>query len=166
MELPTRGHDAVEILVNDHEFVKGLLEQLSNALDAPRRRAVIDRLKAALTVHNATEENIVYPAIAKIGGKTLESQRLYHETAAADVLMFELDTMLKEGDDSLFESKASMLRQAILEHMGVEEDAAFPHLREKAKPEQARLLTESVREFRAALQYRDAGSGVARQQTG
>ena len=166
MELPTRGHDAVEILVNDHEFVKGLLEQLSNALEKPRRKALIEQLKAALIVHNATEENIVYPAIAKIGGKVLESQRLYHETAAADVLMFELDTMLKEGDDALFESKASMLREAILEHIGVEEDSAFPHLREKATPEQAKLLTESVREFRAALEYRHAGSGVARQQAG
>lgn len=141
MELPTRGHDAVEILINDHAFVKGLLEQLSNALQKPRRQEVLEQLKGALTVHNATEENLVYPALAKIAGKVLEAQRLYHETAAADLLMFELDTMLKEDDDSLFESKASMLREAILEHIG------------------------SVRTFRAALEYRNVGSGVAREQS-
>ena len=152
-QLPARGHDAVEILINDHNVVKSLLEQLANARETARRKSVLEQLKAALTVHNATEESLVYPALAEVAGKKSEAQHLYHETAEADVLVFQLDTMLKEGEESEFESTASKLREAILEHIDDEEQKAFAHLREKAEPQQAKMLTDSVREFREALRF-------------
>jgi hemerythrin superfamily protein len=163
--LPARGHDAVEILINDHQIVKALLEQLSNARDTTQRTGVLEQLKAALTVHNATEENLVYPALAQVAGRKSEAQHLYHETAAADLLIFELDTMLKEGDESDFESKASTLREAILEHIDDEEEKAFPHLRDNAEPQQAQMLTESVREFRSALRFVPSERGVTERGT-
>lgn len=152
-ELPARGHDAVEILINDHNVVKALLEQLANARDTERRKGVLEQLKAALTIHNATEENLLYPALAEVAGKKSEAQHLYHETAEADLLLFQLDTMLKEGDEAEFESTASKLREAVLEHIDDEEEKAFPQLREKAEPQQAKMLTDSVREFRDALRF-------------
>ena len=93
-----RGNDAVEILENDHEVIKELLDQLTSATNS-KRADVLELLKGVLTIHNATEENLVYPAINKVAGSKLESQHLYHETAEADVLFFELDGLLKEGND-------------------------------------------------------------------
>src|ERR1700761_7394105 len=97
--LPARGSDAVDILENDHQVIKGLLNQLVSASGAERKQ-VIEKLVGVLTIHNATEENLVYPALNKVAGSKLESQHLYHETMEADIALFELDSMLKEGDDT------------------------------------------------------------------
>jgi hemerythrin superfamily protein len=152
-QLPVRGNDAVEILINDHESVRGMLDMFTRAESTQDRRALLEQLKAALTIHNATEENLVYPAIAKVAGKKAEASKLYHETAEADMLIFEIDTMLKEGEDKNFATQAEKLQGAILEHMEDEEEKAFPHLQEKAEPQQAQMLTDSIREFRNAFRF-------------
>jgi hemerythrin superfamily protein len=150
--LPVRGSDAVEILLNDHEVIKGLLSELTQA-SGQRRQAVIEQLKGVLTIHNATEENLVYPAIDKVAGSKRESQHLYHETAEADVLLFELDSLLKERDESAFSIKAEKFVDAVCHHIEEEEQKAFPRLRENADPEHAETLVDSVKEFRNSLHF-------------
>jgi len=69
-------------------------------------------------------------------------------------LIFELDTLLKEGGhDSNVAAKAAKLQDAILEHIDDEENSAFPHLQSQAHRAQAEMLTQSVREFRNALHF-------------
>ncbi len=150
--LPARGNDAVEILENDHEVIKELLDQLTSATNS-KRADVLELLKGVLTIHNATEENLVYPAINKVAGSKLESQHLYHETAEADVLFFELDGLLKEGNDDEFARKAVKFRDAVLHHIDEEENKAFPRLEENGDPQNAASLTESMREFRKSLRF-------------
>lgn len=155
-QLPLRGSDAVEILLNDHQVIKGLLTNLVQSKQTQVRQETLEQLKAALTIHNATEENLVYPALQVVAGEKSESKHLYEETAAADVLIFELDTLLKKGDDAGFSEKAEMLRDAVLEHIDDEEKKAFPDLRKQSDPQQSAMLTESVREFRSSLRYEAA----------
>ena len=162
--LPVRGNDAIEILTNDHQTIKSLLSALTQATQPDRRKETLEQLKGALTIHNATEENLLYPALQVVAGKKSESQKLYHETAEADVLVFELDTMLKEGDDSGFSKTAEKLQSAVLEHIDDEESSAFPHLQKNAEPEQAQMLTQSVREFRSSMQFQSPSR--ARTETG
>ena len=150
--LPAHGHDAVDILVNDHKVIKGLVRELTEA-GGSERRAVMERLVGALTIHNATEENLVYPAISKIAGDQQESTHLYHETAEADTLLFELDSLLKEGDGELFAAKAKKFQEAVLHHIEEEEKTAFPRLQEQADPEHAGVLTDSVKTFRKSLRF-------------
>ena len=152
--LPVRGADAVDILINDHGTIKSLLEQLTAAQDTTTRQAVLERLKAVLTIHNATEENLVYPALATVAGKKMKAAHLYHETAEADIVLFQLDTMLKEGDDDKFPALAKTFQAAILEHIDDEENSAFEKLRKHSEPRETELLAESVRKFRAELDVR------------
>lgn len=165
-QLPVRGNDAVEILVHDHDEIRNLLTRFTEATDAEERTAVLEQLKGALTIHNATEESLVYPALAKVAGKKTEAQKLYHETAEADMLIFEIDSLLKEGDEETVEEKAEKLEAAILEHMEDEEEKAFPHLQENAESEEAEMLTEAVREFRGAIRFAPAGLKGSRSETG
>ncbi|MBV8724637.1 MAG: hemerythrin domain-containing protein, partial [Candidatus Eremiobacteraeota bacterium] len=109
--LPARGNDAAEILRNDHNVIKSLLRDLTTASGAQRQR-VMGQLKGVLTIHNATEENLVYPALNKVADSKMESDHLHHETAEADVLLFELDSMLKERDSSDFGAKAEKFQKA------------------------------------------------------
>lgn len=150
--LPTTGDDAVEILKNDHTLIKNLLTDLAGATDKQTRTNILEKAKAVLTVHNATEENLVYPALATVAGQKRESEHLYQETGQADVLVFELDTMLKTGDDAKFAETASKLKDAVFEHIEDEETSAFPDLQEKASPDQTQMLTQAVREFRSKFQ--------------
>lgn len=150
--LPPRGNDAVEIILNDHQVIKGLLRELTEAT-GPRREEVLEKLKGVLTIHNATEENLVYPAINKVAGSKLEAQHLYHETAEADTLLFELDSMLKERDESDFSMKAQKFADAVSHHVEEEEQKALPRLQENADPRHAELLTDSVKNFRKSLHF-------------
>jgi hemerythrin superfamily protein len=150
--LPARGSDAVEILKNDHKVIKSLLNKLTEA-EPSEREEVLEQLKGVLTIHNATEENLVYPAINKLAKSKPESDRLYHETAAADVLVFELDSLLKEGKDREFTTKAEQFQDAVLHHIEEEEQKALPRLEENTDPEQAETLTGAVRAFRKSLHF-------------
>lgn len=149
--LPARGNDAVEILENDHEVIKGLLNQLVSA-SSTNRKQIIGQLVGVLTIHNATEENLVYPALNKVAGSKLESQHLYHETMEADLLLFELDSMLKEGDDTEFAARAKKFQEAVLHHIDEEENKAFPRL-EDVDAQHTQVLTDSVKEFRSSLHF-------------
>lgn len=153
--LPVRGRNAIEILVNDHQVIKGLLQELTEASAKKQRKDVLERLKGALTIHNATEENIVYPAINRVARKRAEAEHLYHETAEADILVFELDTLLKVGEDSKFVAKAKKFHSAVLQHIENEETSAFPHLQEKADQNQSKMLTDSVRAFRNSVHFNE-----------
>jgi hemerythrin superfamily protein len=162
-EMPVRGTNALEILINDHQTVKTLLDQLSRATTQSERKQCLDRLKTALTIHNATEETLVYPALEVIARKRWEPQKLYHETAMADILIFELDTMLKTGDMDDFEKKCEKMVNAVREHIEDEEEKAFPHLRDRAESKEMQMLTESVREFRGMMHV---GPMAGRTETG
>lgn len=74
-DLPVSGETTVEILKNDHTVIKRLLNELTGRQNG-ERKATLERLKAALTIHNATEENLVYPALAVVAGKKSESEHL------------------------------------------------------------------------------------------
>lgn len=153
--LPVRGNDAVEILLNDHQVIKSLLRELTAAV-GPRREQVLEQLKGVLTIHNATEENLVYPAINKVAGSKLESQHLYHETAEADTMLFELDSMLKERDETEFSTKAEKFADAVRHHIEEEEQKAFPRLQENADARHSEILAQSVKSFRKSLHFETA----------
>jgi hemerythrin superfamily protein len=149
----TVGLDALDILVNDHIVIKALVTDLAGATESERRKDILAELKALLTIHNATEANLVYPALQMVAGDVQESEELYRETGIADVAVFELDAMVRKGGESDFGAKAAKLRDAVFAHIEGEETNAFPHLREKATPEQAEMLTKAVQDFRRALRY-------------
>lgn len=151
-ELATSGTTTVEILTNDHKVIKQLLEQLTSDTNGTRK-ATLEHLKTVFTIHNATEENLVYPALAVVTGKKTESEHLYKETAMADMVVFELDTMLKQHDDAGFAARAKKLQAAVLEHIDEEETKAFPDLQKHADSKQSAQLTKDVKAFRGAMHF-------------
>lgn len=164
--LPMRGTTVREILENDHEIIKGLLNSLTHAAAREDRMQILEQLKGALTIHNAMEENIVYPALAKVAGHNFETLKLYNETASADMLVFEIDTMLKEGDDTKFSEKAEKLHGAVFKHIEAEEKSALPHLEKGAETQEQQMLMQSVREFRSAMHFTPATIPTSRTYTG
>lgn len=148
--------DAIDMLLQDHTRIKALLETLTTSQDPQTQIQTVEELKQLLTIHNATEENFVYPALANEAGHKRTSEHLYHETAMADMMLFEVDTCLKTGDVDGFAENAEKLRDAVLEHIDDEEQKAFPKLREDASEEAMQLLNRGVSRFRSSLKFTNA----------
>jgi hemerythrin superfamily protein len=151
---PAVGNDAIDILENDHENVKALFAQLADAEDAGARTEILEQLKALLTIHNATEENLVYPAVRVAAHRPKDADTLYHQQDEAKVGIWEIDSMLKGTlDDAGIDAKIEKLQSAVLAHVRKEEETEFPHLRDALKGKGLKQLTEAVREFRSSFRF-------------
>ena len=150
---PSRDEEHVfEILIRDHEIVKNLLAELALPGDLRMRRTMLSRLKLALAVHNATEETVVYPALKLLAGRKDRADKLYRETAEADVLVFEIDTLRDDADAAAFDEKTAKLRDAVVAHIDEEESSVFPAIVEAIGKDGCKRLTQAVREFRSAFE--------------
>lgn len=144
--------DVVELLINDHQKIRALLTQLQNAEES-QGRAAVKELQAILTVHNATEENLVYPALAVTAGELLEPRKLYFETAEADMMLFKLDNIVKGALQEDFKDTAEKFVAALTKHIETEENHAFKHLREKVDSGELAHLNSAVHEYRSKLSF-------------
>jgi hemerythrin superfamily protein len=150
---PSRnGEQVFEILVRDHEVVKNLLVELALPGDLRMRRTMLNRLKVALAVHNATEEIVLYPALKVLAGQKDRADKLYRETAEADVLVFDIDNLRDDADATAFDEKTAKLRDAVVAHIDDEESSVFPAIVEAIGEDGCKRLTQAVREFRSAFE--------------
>jgi hemerythrin superfamily protein len=144
---------AIDILLQDHQAVKRLFAQLTSG-GADARLSILQQLKVLLTVHNATEENLVYPAIRVLAERPQDADTLYHQQDEAKVGIWELDSMLKgELRSADFDARAAELRDAVLAHIEKEEETEFPRLAEALAGRGGQELTAAVRELRANFKY-------------
>jgi hemerythrin superfamily protein len=144
------GSDFIEVLLNDHRTVKGLFEQLVASQEASESAGLLEELKGLLTVHNATEENLIYPAVRFLASRPRDAETLYHQQDEAEAGLWELDGLLKgslEGPD--FAERARALQKAVLAHIRKEEETEFPHLRETLSAADLQTISSDVAAFRA-----------------
>jgi hemerythrin superfamily protein len=141
--------DPIEWLKNDHRIIRRMLQELNGTTPADSS-AHFESLKKLLSLHNAIEENIVYPALAKIAGDRDQALELFHETAEADILVFSLSQARARDDEAAFQAGVEELTNAILEHVQVEERQAFPLL-ESAGPRVLSQLANDIVKFRSSL---------------
>jgi hemerythrin superfamily protein len=147
--IATNGNDAIEILLNDHKIVKQLFEELTGAT-SDQQATVLEQLKALLIVHNATEENLVYPAIRFVAARPRDAETLYHQQDEAEATLWSIDATIKglvDGDD--VDDQVQTLHKAVLAHVRKEEETEFPHLREALAGSALKQLTDEVRTFRS-----------------
>jgi hemerythrin-like domain-containing protein len=139
----TQAADPVAWLENDHLIIRKHLEELA-VVPAAGRQATLDALKQILALHNAIEENLVYPALAKTAQYEPGAMELFHQTAEADVLLFTAQHALLHGDDATFTATIQTVTVAIREHINVEETQAFPRLQAVAPAERHELAQHIV----------------------
>jgi hypothetical protein len=61
--------DILDTLKKEHDEVKGLLSDLQKATTAAQRRALVQKIKAALIPHTEAEEKVVYDAVIALRDK-------------------------------------------------------------------------------------------------
>jgi hypothetical protein len=78
--------DILDTLKKEHDEVKDLLENLSDAETSAQRRSLVQKIKAALVPHTKAEEKVVYDAVIALRDKDAQMNGhegyLEHEWAA------------------------------------------------------------------------------------
>lgn len=136
--------DAIQLLKQDHEKVKGLLSQLGDTTSrAEKTRAqLLEKIAKELEVHTTIEEEIFYPAFRE-AAKNAEDREMFFEAveehhAAGDLVLPDLlDT--EPGSDQ-FGGRAKVLKELVEHHAEEEESDMFKRARQLLSREQLKDL--------------------------
>jgi len=119
--------DAIEVLIGDHNRVRGLFAQLAAAKqagDAATTAAVAERIVAELEAHTTIEEEIFYPetrALSKeIGETTAEGLEEHH---VVHVLLDEIPGAYKDIDEVMANASSLVeIRHTLKQFLNVKGD--------------------------------------------
>lgn len=144
-QVPGGAPDVLTLLEHEHRAALGLIDQILASNDPGQRDRLLRQLADALTIHNANEENIVYPAIRDAAHKADDAATLYHQQDEAKVVIAQLMTTPK--DSSSFIDGVKNLRAALADHIHQEETVDFPAVRAAlgAKLSQLDTMTAQLR---------------------
>ncbi len=136
------GGNWLDMVKAHHALIAQTLDQILATADdqASERMRLQTHLGYLLTAHATAEENVLYPAIARMG-MTGDSDRLYLEQAHAKVANADLG--MSPAGTTEWRDHVSALRTAILHHAKDEEEAdIFPRLMKSAGPQLNAALTQ------------------------
>jgi hemerythrin superfamily protein len=161
--IPTMQHDTrarlalpTEPLRRDHRMIRALLRDYDALApeDTDRREWIFRELRRLLVAHLSLEEEIVYPAVEKMG--TAQAARALKEARGVhDVLRRRLTELSElELEDPGFESKMRLLRLNVEEYAVTEERTIFAELR-GLSPESGESLRRRLDRRRDELRHRE-----------
>ncbi|MCF5668319.1 hemerythrin domain-containing protein [Pseudomonas marginalis] len=135
--------NAIDLLKADHERVKALLTQLSESTErgVKKRTELLAKLEAEISLHTKLEEEILYPAFRKAGGK--EQDIMYHEAKeehrTVDALVLP-DLKQTEPSTTEFSGRVKVVKELLEHHIEEEETDMFP----QAKKLLGKVLLEEL----------------------
>ena len=138
--------DVIEFLENQHQQVRGLLDDVLSA-EGPERQQYFDAVREMLARHETAEEMILRPLTRKApGGDEVADGRMQEENEAKEVLasLEEMDVTSAE-----FIARFSEFRRSVLEHAGAEETQEFPLLRRNTDPAALQQARDRVKRAEA-----------------
>jgi hypothetical protein len=122
--------DAITLLKTDHDKVKRLLSELESTTErgVKTREELFATIKGELTIHEAIEEEIFYPALKshpKAKDLVLEA---YEEHHVVDMVMAELEGL--DVSDETWGAKAIVMKENVEHHIDEEESEMFKQARQ------------------------------------
>jgi hemerythrin superfamily protein len=127
--------DAITLLRDDHDTVRKLFKRFEDAGDNAHKekREIADKIIEELTVHTFIEEQLFYPAVAKLepqgSGDAPEElvKEAQEEHTQVKTLLAELEGMSPEDD--YFDAKVTVVIDDVRHHAEEEEQEVFPKVR-------------------------------------
>ncbi|MBA3504038.1 MAG: hemerythrin domain-containing protein [Myxococcota bacterium] len=136
VKLRKKNIDALELLVEQHDKVEQLIEQVSNESLIERKQFLFDELAATITAHATMEEKLFYPTV-----RAEQTQEILLETEHAEIKRAIADLAATDVDDDRFDAKLSVLAEELEHHAREEEEQIlFPKLRQLMSAEQLTVL--------------------------
>ena len=136
--------DALQLLKEDHQKVKKLLSDIESTTEraVKTRTSELARLKQELTIHEAIEEEIFYPAL-KEHSKTREiALEAYEEHGVVDMIMSEIEQTPVE--DETWIAKFTVMKENLEHHIEEEEKEMFKQARDAFEKQELEALGERM----------------------
>lgn len=140
------GSDWFASVQAQHAMIAKSFDGLLATKSGPPKSGALRAIAYQLTAHSTAEENVLYPALTRMGMAT-EADKLYLDQAHAKVANAELDmnALMNEAGDS-WKDAARMLQQAVLKHAKEDEEGLYyPQLREKLSATQNSILSSEFK---------------------
>ena len=134
-----KAPDAIALLKQDHETVRGLLESLEKATGA-RRTKLLTQIEQELRVHTTIEEEIFYPAYREAARKK-DDQTMFYEAVQEHRVVESYLPAAGDGENNEdLKAKAKVLKELVEHHADEEEEEMFPRARKTMEREELREL--------------------------
>jgi len=148
-----RTMNALEVLKEDHQKVKGLFREVRQATDQAKRKELFNKIDTELETHAHIEETVFYPAIEEHEEfKDMVAEAL-EEHQEAKTLLDELEELGADNHD--FGSKLQLLIQAVEHHVEEEEGEMFPKISEVFDEDELEQLGQEL-ESAKGTRHREA----------
>jgi len=138
----TTQEDVVVLLIDQHNRIKSLFQQLRTAQGAQKQELFQDLVRL-LAAHETAEELVVHPAARRQlnHGKEVVDARLHEEGEAKRELAALYDMGVEHPD---FDARLADFASAVIEHAGHEEADEFPGLRHSLSAPELQRMAEAV----------------------
>ena len=136
--------DATKLLKDDHDKVKKMLEELDSTTErgVKTREQLFTKVKQELTVHEAIEEEIFYPALRE-HPKTKEiALEAYEEHHVVDMVMAEIEGVA--FDDERWSAKFMVMKENLEHHIEEEEGEMFKQAKQVFQKEELEELGDQM----------------------
>jgi hemerythrin-like domain-containing protein len=129
---PTKGEalDALKLLKDDHDKVKKLLEEGESTTEraVKTREELFAKIESELKVHEAIEEEVLYPALKEHAATKEIVLEAYEEHHVVDTVMAEIRDV--PYDDETWGAKLTVMKENVEHHIEEEEDEMFKQARQ------------------------------------
>ena len=144
--------DALALLREDHDTIKKIMSHIESTTErgVKTREEFFTKMKALLQVHEAIEEEILYPALKehpKAKDLVLEA---YEEHNVIDMVMAEIDETPFE--DETWGAKFTVMQENLEHHIEEEESDMFSQCRRVFDPDELQELGEEMEARREELE--------------
>ncbi|SRR5581483_9715206 len=134
--------DAIALLKQDHENVRGLLERAAKS-SGERRSQLLTKIENEVKVHSQIEEEIFYPAFRDAVSKK-DDRKLYFEAVEEHRVVDLVMPDVENGTDEEVAAHVKVLKELIEHHAGEEEKSMFPKARKVFDRDELRMLGEQL----------------------
>lgn len=139
--------DIYTTLKNDHDELKGLLDELI-ALDEndDYRTVLVSQIEKALVPHARAEESVFYNSIRAMSSDKSDVMHSFKEHLEAEGLLRGLK--VKEGTQMDWKSTAKKLKEALEHHIQEEEGKIFNEARQIFNEDDAQKMAEAFTQMK------------------
>ena len=136
--------DAIQLLKDDHDAMKKMLSDLESTTErgTKTREALFAKVREELTVHEAIEEEIFYPALKEHPKAKELVLEAYEEHGVVDMIMAEIEGV--PFDDERWGAKFTVMKENIEHHIEEEEKEMFKQARDVFDRDELEALGERM----------------------
>jgi len=146
---------AIELLLDDHESVAGLFDEVRASDDS---YPFFEKIKAVLESHKHVEETLFYPRLMDKGNdelKTVVSTAIEENRQVNDYLN-ELEQMT--GERERFAPRLKVMMEDVEQHVVTEEEKLFPLVEEQFDEAELEKLGDEMKAAKARFDTIHAGN--------